>query len=457
MKPLWPLLMILGLGACGDTASPTAPAAPPQQQNLATQPAPAPEPTPADPAPPPDPGAPPAPTPTPSNDNPPPPGEWGSNGFVNAGSPVRLCDDFRVGVSCIVLAFGPTSATIRVTNNNADAAQVRDVFFTVYKRNLPDALETQTKYAPGSAQALGLKPHQSAVLTATIPGCFVQLDVYVGPEVDTPPHAPYKLLGSEHVGGPDFCNVSSSGGPGSPTSVPAPTPPPPPTSPTPGSGPAPSPSASVCDSTAPTLVLTSAVTASTVDVTAAAAWTGTGAGTIAWGDTTSSSVSAHAPVTHRYVRQPTDTTFTAVLSVNVGGTMCSTQASVSVPKPTPICVAGKAAVLSPNITIEGLMAHATFSIAPGCSGIEVSLATYTAPAPTIAYPQSLFDSDHPLAAPPQKFNAGGPYTLSARMPACFWQVDLVLGQLIETLTVSHLYGANTIVFRNGGTVSCPAR
>jgi hypothetical protein len=103
------------------------------------------------------------------------------------------------------------------------------------------------------------------------------------------------------------------------------------------------------------------------------------------------------------------------------------------------------------------MARATFSIASGCSGIEVSLATYMAPAPTIAYPQSLFASDHPLAAAPQKFNAGGPYTLTAPMPACFWQVDLVLGQLIETLTDTHLYGSRTIAFRNGGTVSCPAR
>ena len=77
------------------------------------------------------------------------------------------------------------------------------------EKNLPDSFETQTKYAAGSAQVIGLKPRQSAVLTATLPGCFAQLDVYVGPEVDTPPHAPYKLLGAEHAGGPAFCNASS--------------------------------------------------------------------------------------------------------------------------------------------------------------------------------------------------------------------------------------------------------
>jgi len=138
--------------------------------------------------------------------------------------------------------------------------------------------------------------------------------------------------------------------------------------------------------------------------------------------------------------------------------MCSSQASVSVPKvPAAACPAGKAVVVNPNITIEGQMAHVTFSIAPGCSGIEVSLATYTAPSVAIAYPQYLFDSDHPASSAPPSFSAGGPYVLTAKLPACFWQVDLVLGQVIETLTTDHLYGSRTIAFKNGGTQSCPAR
>jgi hypothetical protein len=358
-------------------------------------------------------------------------------------------------VSCLVLAFGPGSATIRVTNNNADDAQVRDVFITVYKRNLPDTFETQTKFAEGSARALGLKPHQSAVLTATFPGCLAQVDVYVGPEVDTPPHAPYKLLGSEHVGGPMFCNASSPGGATpapSPESGPASPPSPSPAPPLPSPAPV-----SVCESTAPSLVITSTITQSSVIVTATPAWNGSAAGTLAWGDTTSSTVSSGTPVTHSYARQSSDTTFTAALSVNAGGVMCSAQAAVTVPKLVPTCPTGKAAVVGPTITIEGLMARATFSIAPGCSGIEVSLATYTAPSVAIAYPQYLFDSDHSPTVSPQKFNAGGPYTLSGNLPSCFWQVDLVLGQVIETLTVDHLYGARTVVFKNGGTQSCPAR
>ncbi len=381
---------------------------------------------------------------------------------------MHLCDDFRLGVSCLVLAFSPTSATIRVTNNNPDGTELRDVFFTVYKRNLPDTFETQTKYAEGSAQVVGLKPRQSAVLTASVPGCFAQLDVYVGPEIETPPHAPYKLLGAEHIGGPGYCNASSPGPAGSPAPAPAPAPPPAPspTAPVPAPGPSPaptptppppSPPASLCDATAPALTLTSSISTTSAAVMATGVWQGTAGGTIAWGDTTSSTVSSGVPVAHTYPRQLSDATYAAQLTVNVGGVMCSSQASVAVPKLAAVCPAGKAAVLAPTITIEGQMARATFSLAPGCSGIEVSLATYLAPSVTIAYPQYLFDSDHPKTVAPQKFNAGGPYTVTAEIPTCYWQVDLVLGQVIDTLTVDHLYGPKTIAFRNGGSQSCPPR
>lgn len=480
LKGLLPLLVILGLVGCESAASPTAPAAPPLAQQLAIEPTPAPAPAPPDPvaAPTPAPGPGPTPAPTRPNENPPPFGDWGSNGFTNGSSPVHLCDDFRLGVSCIVLAFGPASATIRVTNNHTEDGPVRDVFFTVYKRNLPDTFETQTKYTAGSAQGIGLKPRQSAVLTATFPECFAQLDVYVGPEVETAPHPPYRLLGAAHVGGPAFCNAPSGGGPAptpqagpaptpSPSPAPTPSPSPAPTpspSPVPAAGPSPAPApppsptpAAVCESSAPSLIVTSTLTPSSVVLTATASWHGAGAGSIAWGDTASSTVLKGTPVTHTYVRQSADVTFTAALSLDVAGVLCSRQASVSVPKVVPACPAGKAAVLNPSITIEGLMARGTFSIAPGCSGIEVSLATYTAPSVAIAYPQFLFDSDHPPTTPPQKFNAGGPYTLTARIPPCFWQVDLVLGQVIETLTTDHLYGSRTRAYRNGGTQSCPAR
>jgi hypothetical protein len=213
----------------------------------------------------------------------------------------------------------------------------------------------------------------------------------------------------------------------------------------------------VCESTAPALVVTSALTAGTVVLTAVPSWHGAAAGSIAWGDASTSTVSNNTPVTHTYDRQSSDATLTAALTVNASGVLCSRQAPVSVPKMLPVCPAGKAAVLNPTITIEGLMARATFSIAPGCSGIEVSLATYSAPSVAIAYPQYLFDSDHPVTAVPQQFNAGGPYSFAVTLPSCFWQADLVRGQAIATLTADHLYGSRTVTFKNGGTESCPAR
>ena len=136
-----------------------------------------------------------------------------------------------------------------------------------------------------------------------------------------------------------------------------------------------------------------------------------------WGDTASSPVSNSKPVTHSYPRQPADMAVSMTLNLSVSGVMCLSQASLSVPKvAAAVCPAGKAVVVSPNITIEGQMAHVTFSIAPGCSAIEVSLATYTAPSAAIAYPQYLFDSDHPANSAPQTFNAGGPYALTAKVP-----------------------------------------
>jgi hypothetical protein len=178
---------------------------------------------------------------------------------------------------------------------------------------------------------------------------------------------------------------------------------------------------------------------------------------VVWGDTTSSVATNGSLLLHVYSRGSSDRTFTPTLTLDVEGTTCLASASTSVEKLPAKCPTGKAVVVNPTITIEGLMARASFSIAGGCSGIDVSLATYTAPSVTIAYPQYLFDSDHSPMSPPQKFNAGGPYTLSARLPDCFWQADLVLGQVIETLTVDHLYGSRTLVFRNGGSTSCLAR
>src|SRR5258708_24088050 len=69
--------------------------------------------------------------------------------------------------------------------------------------------------------------------------------------------------------------------------------------------------------------------------------------------------------------------------------------------------------------ITGSTATGTFSLAEGCKNIRISLASYEAPSATFGLPQTLFDSSTGL------FNAGGPFTLTAKVPPCYYQVDLV--------------------------------
>ena len=80
-----------------------------------------------------------------------------------------------------------------------------------------------------------------------------------------------------------------------------------------------------------------------------------------------------------------------------------------------------AAVINAHLSLGSSAATATFSIAPGCTGIVVTLASYTNPDP-----QALFDSATGT------FNAGGPYTLTVNRPTCSFQVDLITGPAPST-------------------------
>ena len=110
------------------------------------------------------------------------------------------------------------------------------------------------------------------------------------------------------------------------------------------------------------------------------------------------------------------------------------------------CPTGNAAVTNPTLSVvQGGTATASFSIAPGCTGIRVSLASYDAPAGDFSLPQTLIDSKSAL------FNAGGPYTQKVNVSPCFYQVDFVLGTVITNLTNSNLYGTRKILWKNGGS------
>lgn len=110
----------------------------------------------------------------------------------------------------------------------------------------------------------------------------------------------------------------------------------------------------------------------------------------------------------------------------------------------PTCPSGIAAVTNISYVINGtatfssLGGHvisgstvtANFTIAPGCKNVQVSLASYRAPAPTYdrntASQQVLFDSATGTFA-------AGFHTLQVFVPAGFFQVDFVLGAAITQL------------------------
>jgi len=110
----------------------------------------------------------------------------------------------------------------------------------------------------------------------------------------------------------------------------------------------------------------------------------------------------------------------------------------------PTCPSGKAAVTQISFVINGATTFSTlgghvqsggsvtanFTIAAGCTSVQVSLASYRAPAPTYdrntASQQVLFDSATGTFA-------AGPHTLQIFVPAGFFQVDFVLGAAITQL------------------------
>jgi len=77
-------------------------------------------------------------------------------------------------------------------------------------------------------------------------------------------------------------------------------------------------------------------------------------------------------------------------------------------------------VTNTSLSVGSASATGTFSVAAGCPGIRVTLASFTKPGNTM-FPQDLFASSTGI------FAAGGPYTLSVALPSCFFQVDLVRG------------------------------
>ena len=112
-----------------------------------------------------------------------------------------LCQSAVNGVTCFVQTFTETGARVLFTNGSTQPVAVN---LSVYLRFEPDGFATQVFHAEGSARVESLASGQSTVLEAFFPPCSFQIDAYVGPQVQTPPHAPEVLLGYEH-GGTTLC------------------------------------------------------------------------------------------------------------------------------------------------------------------------------------------------------------------------------------------------------------
>jgi hypothetical protein len=104
-------------------------------------------------------------------------------------------------------------------------------------------------------------------------------------------------------------------------------------------------------------------------------------------------------------------------------------------------------VTNTSLSVGSASATGTFSVAAGCPGIRVTLASFTKPGNTM-FPQDLFASSTGI------FAAGGPYTLSVALPSCFFQVDLIRGTVPNQLTDFHPPGGVAVRWAFGGTTAC---
>lgn len=116
---------------------------------------------------------------------------------------------------------------------------------------------------------------------------------------------------------------------------------------------------------------------------------------------------------------------------------------------------GMVTVTSP-ITVANDVATVGFTVAPGCSNVEVSLVSYEAPSAT--YSDDTADQQTLFQVDTQSLSAGA-QSLSVPVPPCFFQVDFVYGTQLNTLGPA---GSNNfyndqgrlIQALNGGTTAC---
>lgn len=120
----------------------------------------------------------------------------------------------------------------------------------------------------------------------------------------------------------------------------------------------------------------------------------------------------------------------------------------SSPSNTAVCGPGTASLTDAHLSEGSGTITATFTVASGCDGTTVSLATYSMIAkPASPFPQTLYDSVT------QTLDAGS-YTLTVHLPSCYWQADLVTGSVLPYIDADHRYLERVAAGATGGNQVC---
>jgi hypothetical protein len=111
--------------------------------------------------------------------------------------------------------------------------------------------------------------------------------------------------------------------------------------------------------------------------------------------------------------------------------------------------------VSLNVT-QGGAGTANFTVNPGCSSVQVSLVSYTHSAPFFTWENSV---DEVVYARKTQTLGPGNYSFTVQVPNCFYQVDLVRGDVIEKLgpaDSNNFYSRQNrlVAAENGGVGAC---
>ena len=98
-------------------------------------------------------------------------------------------------------------------------------------------------------------------------------------------------------------------------------------------------------------------------------------------------------------------------------------------------------------------ATAWFTVSGDSAECQISLASYELPGDEFSVPQSLHDGASTTVGP-------GDYQLTVslpgteELPGCFFQVEVVFGPVMQTVTETERYGSRVIVSKINGSQSC---